>query len=80
MQSTGEVIGLHTDARVATAKALVAAALVPPRPGPAGALALLTVADRDKALLGPLAAALATGRLPVRRHAGDARGAGGAGP
>ncbi len=61
MQSTGEVIGLHTDARVATAKALVAAALVPPPPGPDGALALLTVADRDKALLGPLAAALATG-------------------
>jgi len=58
MQSTGEVIGLHTDVRVATAKALVAAALVPPRPGSDGALALLTVADRDKALLGPLAAAL----------------------
>ncbi len=59
MQSTGEVIGLHADARVATAKALVAASLVPPRPGPDGALALLTVADRDKGLLGPLAAALA---------------------
>jgi carbamoyl-phosphate synthase large subunit len=58
MQSTGEVIGLHADARVATAKALVGAALVPPRPGPEGALALLTVADRDKALLGPLASAL----------------------
>jgi carbamoyl-phosphate synthase large subunit len=59
MQSTGEVIGLHEDVRVATAKALVGAALVPPRPGAGGALALLTVADRDKALLGPLAAALA---------------------
>jgi carbamoyl-phosphate synthase large subunit len=59
MQSTGEVIGLHEDVRVATAKALVGAALVPPRPGPDGALALLTVADRDKALLGPLAVALA---------------------
>jgi carbamoyl-phosphate synthase large subunit len=59
MQSTGEVIGLHADVRVATAKALVAAALVPPRAGPEGALALLTVADRDKHLLGPLAAALA---------------------
>jgi len=58
MQSTGEVIGLHADARVATAKALVGAALVPPRPGADGALALLTVADRDKALLGPLAVAL----------------------
>ncbi len=59
MQSTGEVIGLHEDVRVATAKALVGAALIPPRPGPDGALALLTVADRDKALLGPLAVALA---------------------
>ena len=29
MQSTGEVIGIHEDVRVATAKALVAAALVP---------------------------------------------------
>jgi carbamoyl-phosphate synthase large subunit len=58
MQSTGEVIGIHVDARVATAKALLAAALVPPRPGPDGALALLTVAERDKALLAPLAAAL----------------------
>jgi carbamoyl-phosphate synthase large subunit len=59
MQSTGEVIGLHEDVRVATAKALVAASLVPPLAGPDGALALLTVADRDKALLGPLAVALA---------------------
>ncbi len=60
MQSTGEVIGMHEDVRVATAKALVAASLVPPLPGPDGALALLTVADRDKALLGPLAVALRT--------------------
>jgi carbamoyl-phosphate synthase large subunit len=59
MQSTGEVIGIHVDPRVATAKALVAAALVPPRPGIRGAVALLTVADRDKPLLGRLAAALA---------------------
>jgi carbamoyl-phosphate synthase large subunit len=59
MQSTGEVIGLHEDPRVALAKALQGAALVPPRPGDEGALALLTVADRDKALLPRLAAALA---------------------
>src|SRR5262245_4460968 len=32
MQSTGEVIGMHEDARVALAKALRGAALVPPRP------------------------------------------------
>ena len=60
MQSTGEVIGIHTDARVALAKALVGASLVPPRPATdAGALALLSIADRDKALLPRLAAGLA---------------------
>ena len=36
MQSTGEVIGIHTDPRVALAKALLGAALVPPRPGDGG--------------------------------------------
>ena len=59
MQSTGEVIGIHADARVATAKALLAASLVPPVPGPEGALALLSVADRDKHLVPALATALA---------------------
>jgi carbamoyl-phosphate synthase large subunit len=58
MQSTGEVIGLHMDPRVALAKALLGASLVPPRPGPDGALALLSIADRDKALLPRLIAAL----------------------
>ncbi|MBA2374417.1 MAG: ATP-grasp domain-containing protein, partial [Chloroflexi bacterium] len=48
MQSTGEVIGIHTDPRVALAKALLGAALVPPRAGEGGELALLTIADRDK--------------------------------
>src|SRR4029077_19881511 len=51
MQSTGEVIGIATDPRVALAKALLGAALMPPRPGADGALALLSIADRDK---GPL--------------------------
>jgi carbamoyl-phosphate synthase large subunit len=60
MQSTGEVIGLHTDRRVAMAKALAAAALRPPVAGAAGGLALLSIAERDKVLLGPLAEALAT--------------------
>ncbi len=65
MQSTGEVIGLHEDPRVALAKALVGAALVPPRPtvdldGDARHLALLSIADRDKPLLPRLAAGLAT--------------------
>jgi carbamoyl-phosphate synthase large subunit len=60
MQSTGEVIGLHADTRVAMAKALVAAALNPPVPGAGGALALLSIADRDKPELGELAARLAS--------------------
>ena len=64
MQSTGEVIGLHEDPRVALAKALVGAALVPPRTavdlhGDDRPLALLSIADRDKALLPRLAAGLA---------------------
>ncbi|HKB28611.1 MAG TPA: carbamoyl-phosphate synthase large subunit, partial [Candidatus Limnocylindrales bacterium] len=55
MQSTGEVIGIHTDLRVAMAKALRGAALVPPRPhlgsdDPAP-IAVLSIADRDKAEL-----------------------------
>jgi carbamoyl-phosphate synthase large subunit len=59
MQSTGEVIGLHADPAVAMAKALVAASLNPPVPGDGGALALLSIADRDKHLLAELAERLA---------------------
>src|SRR5687768_18169656 len=59
MRSTGEVIGLHTDPDVALAKALQAASLRPPVPGPEGARALVSIADRDKAQLPALAAALA---------------------
>ncbi|MFL5755447.1 MAG: carbamoyl-phosphate synthase large subunit, partial [Chloroflexota bacterium] len=60
MQSTGEVIGIHEDARVAMAKALVGASLVPPSsvgldPSP---IALLSIADRDKWGLLDLARAL----------------------
>jgi len=62
MQSTGEVIGIHADAGVAMAKALMAAALRPPVPSAAadGAapLVLLSVADRDKDKLAALAARL----------------------
>ncbi|MBI2776305.1 MAG: carbamoyl-phosphate synthase large subunit [Chloroflexi bacterium] len=62
MQSTGEVIGIHADARVAVAKALQGAALIPPRArggaGETAPLALLSIADRDKALLPRLATAL----------------------
>jgi carbamoyl-phosphate synthase large subunit len=58
MQSTGEVIGIHQDPRIALAKALLGAALVPPRPGEGGALALVSIADRDKGLLKRLAGAL----------------------
>jgi len=60
MQSTGEVIGIHADARVAMAKALVAASLRPPVAATEGALAFLSVADRDKDSLGELAAQLAS--------------------
>ena len=59
MQSTGEVIGLSDDARVATAKALLGASLVPPRADAGEApLALLSIADRDKGRLIELARAL----------------------
>ena len=70
MQSTGEVIGIHRDPRVAMAKALLAASLRPPVPGPDGALALVSIADRDKGRLAELAAALRQRRLPLR---GDTR-------
>jgi carbamoyl-phosphate synthase large subunit len=59
MQSTGEVIGMHTDPRVALAKAMQGAALIPPRPGEDGALALISVAERDHGELPRVAAALA---------------------
>ncbi|HUG48024.1 MAG TPA: carbamoyl-phosphate synthase large subunit [Candidatus Limnocylindria bacterium] len=59
MQSTGEVIGLHSDARVAMAKALLAASLNPPVPTERGGLALLSLADRDKGSLPELARDLA---------------------
>ena len=58
MRSTGEVIGIHQDPRVALAKALLAASLRPPLPGPDGALVLVSLADRDKPRLAELAAAL----------------------
>src|SRR5439155_20883356 len=64
MQSTGEVIGISVDPRVAFGKALTGASLVPPsRRGLAGGpddmpLALLSIAERDKAELPRLARAL----------------------
>ncbi|MBF6604076.1 MAG: carbamoyl-phosphate synthase large subunit [Chloroflexi bacterium] len=61
MQSTGEVIGIHEDVRVALAKALVGAALVPPRLAASSgeaSVALISIADRDKPLLPRLATAL----------------------
>jgi carbamoyl-phosphate synthase large subunit len=61
MQSTGEVIGIHEDVRVALAKALRGAGLVPsaaPARGGGRPLALLSIADRDKAELPRLARAL----------------------
>jgi carbamoylphosphate synthase large subunit len=59
MQSTGEVIGIAQDRRVAMAKALTGASLIPPRPGAGDPpLALLSIADRDKRGLEDLARAL----------------------
>jgi carbamoyl-phosphate synthase large subunit len=74
MQSTGEVIGIHTDPAVALAKALVAASLVPPRPSrQGGSLALLSIADRDKGLLGRLAGALSRAGYELCATVGTAR-------
>jgi carbamoyl-phosphate synthase large subunit len=83
MQSTGEVIGLHHDARVALAKSLLAAALHPPLPGPEGATALISVAPRDEHRIGELGAALAIGgyrfvatpgtAAALRRHGHEVR-------
>ena len=75
MQSTGEVIGIHDDPRVALAKALLGAALVPPRPGEAGALALLSIADRDKDLLRTAGGGSGGGGLSAGGHTRDADGA-----
>ena len=75
MQSTGEVIGIHADARVAMAKALIAASLRPPLPDKAtgGALALLSIADRDKEALVELARQLASAGYRFCATAGTAR-------
>jgi carbamoyl-phosphate synthase large subunit len=72
MQSTGEVIGLHTDPRVAMAKAMQGAALIPPRPGADGALALISVAERDHGELPRVAAALARAGYRFAATAGTA--------
>jgi carbamoyl-phosphate synthase large subunit len=75
MQSTGEVIGIATDARVAMAKALTGASLIPPRAGEGEApVALLSIADRDKWGLLDLARALAAAGYALAATAGT-RGA-----
>jgi len=72
MQSTGEVIGIHENVRVALAKALRGAGLVPAMADPPSSfaaateaapapLALLSIADRDKEHLPRLASALVRG-------------------
>jgi carbamoyl-phosphate synthase large subunit len=57
MQSTGEVIGIHEDPRVALAKALRGASLMPGHTDGRN-LALVSLADSDKPLLPRLAGAL----------------------
>ena len=80
MQSTGEVIGISLDHRVAMAKALTGASLIPPRAGEDEVpLALLSIADRDKGGLVDVARALVRGRLPARGHRRHPRGAGAGG-
>ena len=74
MQSTGEVIGIHTDPRVALAKAMQGAALIPPRPGSgrgAGADLRRGTGPRE---LPRVAQGSGPGRLPVRGHRRDGRG------
>ncbi|HVM30903.1 MAG TPA: carbamoyl-phosphate synthase large subunit [Candidatus Limnocylindrales bacterium] len=73
MQSTGEVIGLHADPSVAMAKAMVAASLNAPLPGRYGAVALLSIADRDKHLLGELAERLSRAGYRFCATSGTAR-------
>ena len=73
MQSTGEVIGIHVDPRVAIAKALTGAALLPPPSGAEGALAVLSIADRDKEQLPRLARALRTAGYRLAATPGTAR-------
>ena len=68
--------GIHEDPRVALAKALLGAALVPPRPGEAGALALLSIADRDKDAARAAGGGPGRGGLPPRGDAGHAAAAG----
>jgi carbamoyl-phosphate synthase large subunit len=73
MQSTGEVIGISADPRIALAKALVGAALVPPRPAAGADLALLSIADRDKEELPRLGAALLAAGYRLAGTAGTRR-------
>jgi carbamoyl-phosphate synthase large subunit len=72
MQSTGEVIGISEDPRVALAKALTGAALVPPLvTGPDDRpLALVSIADRDKGSLPRLASALRAAGYSLAATAG----------
>ncbi|TME84632.1 MAG: carbamoyl-phosphate synthase large subunit, partial [Chloroflexi bacterium] len=72
MQSTGEVIGIHEDPRVATAKALLGAALVPPPSRAAGGIAVVSIADRDRPLLPRLARALASAGYRLAATSGTA--------
>jgi carbamoyl-phosphate synthase large subunit len=73
MQSTGEVIGIADDPRVAMAKALTGASLIPPRTAETegeAPLALLSIADRDKWGLLDLARALSAAGYRLAATAG----------
>ncbi len=81
MQSTGEVIGIAEDARVAMAKALTGASLIPPRAaaGEVAPIALLSIADRDKWGLLDLARALVRAGYAIAATAGTREALAGAG-
>ena len=75
MQSTGEVIGIHADPRVAMAKALVAASLRPPMPRSTAAAAGRAAVDRRsrQGAAGRAGGAADDGGLSVGRNSRHAR-------
>jgi carbamoyl-phosphate synthase large subunit len=73
MQSTGEVIGIGANAEEALGKALIAASLLPPPPRDDRRTVLLSIADRDKHLLGRLVQPLLTAGYALAATPGTQR-------
>jgi carbamoyl-phosphate synthase large subunit len=72
MRSTGEVIGIGETERVAVAKALLAAGLLPPPASDGRDVAVVSVADRDKPALPALALALVSAGYRLAATTGTA--------